>query len=1080
MKFSNLLKVLGAAVLAIVFSTMSYAQGVTTSSLTGKVTDKNGESLIGATILVTHVPTGTQYGTTSDTEGNYRIPGMRVGGPYKVNVSYTGYGEVLLENMSLRLGENQKFDFSLEETAVELMTIQVLGKSGVAGQTSGTSTQITSEEIDAMPTLSRGVGDFLRLTPQSNGVNGGTSFAGVNNRYNAIYIDGAVNNDVFGLAASGTNGGQTGIAPFSIDIIDQFQVVLSPYDVTLGGFAGGGVNAVTKSGTNKFGGTAYFFTQNENLVGKTNGVLADRLNIEPTKLAPFTQNLYGASLSGPIVKDKVFFFVNAEIQDEEVPVPFEIQSYTGNSSAQDLGTLRSFLINTYGYDPGDFGPTSDDLKGLKLFGKIDINLNQNNKLTLRHQYTKGEQFDRNGGSTNTINFSNNGIFFPSTTNSSALELNSRISDKLANNLILGYTTVLDDRDPLGTDFPYIFINDGSGTIRLGSDEFSTGNNLDQKIFTLTDNLKWYLGDHTLTFGTHNEFYDIYNLFIGQNYGTYRFSSLQSFLNQEAAIEYDRSYSLVDDLTGDGSAAAAAFKAMQLGVYVQDEWTVNSNLILTGGVRVDLPIISDDPTEDTYFNQTALAKMQAFYPIANDVQAGKAPDGQIMISPRLGFTYNANSKTTLRGGAGIFTSRIPFVWPGAMFNNNGLTLGRVDETTIGGPATFIPDYTKQYKNPDFVVPSGQMDLFVKDFKYPQVFRANLGVDHELPGGIQATVEGIYTKTLNNVLYTNINNDPTVKNTWTGADDRDVFFRRNLDPTYSAVYVGSNTNEGYTYTATASLAKRFAFGLNASLAYTYGDAYAVNEGTSSQNSSQWRGQVSIDGRNSPVLGRSDYALGHRLISSLSYKLRWNKAENVATTISVFYNGQSGTAYSYVIGGNSGRNLNNEQGSTSANRSLVYVPATASDIVLIDYTSGGQTVTAAQQWENLNAFIEDDKYLSENRGGYAEKNSNYAPFSSIFDVAVRQDFGIKTGNTTHKLQLSLDVFNFANLLNPDWGTVYIVPGSEFNNFQLYQFENYAADGTTPRFTFRTNTIGKDKYNIAGTASRWRMRLGVRYIFQ
>jgi len=1083
MKFANLLKVLGALVLAVVFSHTGYAQGVTTSSLNGKVTDKNGEPLIGATILVVHQPSGTTYGTSTDTDGNYRLPGMRVGGPYKVTVSYTGYGELGLENVNLRLGENQKFDFSMEETALELMTIQVVGKAGVAGQTSGTSTQITAEEIDAMPTLTRGVNDFLRLTPQSSGagLSGGTSFAGVNNRYNAIYIDGAVNNDVFGLASSGTNGGQTGIAPFSIDIIDQFQVVLSPYDVTLGGFAGGGVNAVTKSGSNKFGGTAYYFTQDESLVGKTNGVLADRLNIDPTKLAPFTQTLYGASLSGPIVKDKVFFFVNAEIQDEEVPVPFEIESYTGNSSSADLEGLRTFLINTYGYDPGSFGPTSDDLKGLKLFGKIDINLNRNNKLTLRHQYTKGEQFDRFGGSTNTINFSNNGVFFPSTTNSSALELNSRISDKLANNLILGYTTVLDDRDPLGSDFPYVFINDGSGTIRLGSEEFSTGNNLDQKIFTLTDNLKWYLGDHTLTFGTHNEFYDIYNLFIGQNYGTYRFANLQAFLNQERAIEYDRAYSLVDNLTGDGSAAAAAFKAMQLGFYVQDEWTVNNKLVLTGGVRLDIPIITDDPEEDTYFNTVALPKMQAAYEIAKDVQAGKAPDGQLMISPRLGFTYSATEKTTLRGGLGIFTSRIPFVWPGAMFNNNGLTLGRVDETTIPDTVVFISDVNNQYTNPDFSIPSGQVDLFVKDFKYPQVFRANLAVDQELPGGIQATVEGIYTKTLNNVLYTNINNDPAIKNTWTGTpDDRNVYFRRSLDSKYSAVYVGSNTSEGYTYNVTASLAKRFDFGLNAYLAYTYGDAQAVNEGTSSQNSSQWRGQVSIDGRNEPVLGRSDFALGHRLISSLSYKLRWNKAENAATTISVFYNGQSGTAYSYVIGGNGGRNLNNEVGSTSANRSLVYIPESASDIVLIDYTSGGQTVSAAEQWENLNAFIEDDPYLSKNRGGYAEKNSNYAPFSSIFDVAVRQDFGIKTGNTTHKLQLSLDIFNFANLINSEWGTIYIVPGNEFNNFQLYQFESYAADGTTPRFTFRTNTLGNDKYNIAGTASRWRMRLGVRYIFQ
>lgn len=1066
------------------FTDNLFAQGVTTSSLSGIVSDNQKQSLIGATVVVTHVPSGTEYGTTTDVDGNYRIPGMRVGGPYRIVVSYTGYSDYVLENVYLRLGENQKFDFSMEETAIELTTIQVVAKAGTAGQTAGSSTQITDEQIEAMPTLNRSINDYLKLTPQSKlTTSDGISFAGVNNRLNAIYIDGAVNNDVFGLANSGTNGGQTGIAPFSIDIIDQFQVALSPYDVTLGGFAGAGINAVTKSGTNQFQGTAYYFMQNENLAGKTNGVLAERLNIDPTKLAPFDQRLYGASLSGPIAKNKAFFFINAEIQNDETPVPYEVASYIGNSKPADLDQLRNYLIETYDYDPGSYGSTSDELKGLKLFGKVNINLSQNHKLTLRHQYTKAEQYDRNGGFTNTINFSNNGVYFPSTTNSSAIELNSRFSNKFANNLILGYTKVVDDRDPIGNDLPYVYINDGSGTIRFGSEEFSTGNRLEQSIISLTNNFKWYAGNHTFTFGTHNEFYDIYNIFIGQNYGTYRFANLQDFLNNGNAIEYDRSYSLVDDITGDGSAAAADFKAVQFGIYAQDEWAINQNFTLTGGLRLDIPVITSDPEVDTYFNETALPKMQEAYAIAKDVEAGKAPDGQLMISPRLGFNYDVagNGKTIIRGGAGIFTSRIPFVWPGAMFNNNGLTLGRVDETNLAGtPIQFNPNIQTQPVHPNFSIPSGQIDIFVKDFKYPQVFRGNLSIDQQLPGGIEATFEGIYTKTLNNILYTNVNNDPAVRFNWTGTpDDRPVFNRRSLDSKYSAVYVGSNTDEGYTYTLTANFAKRFPFGLNATLGYVYGDAHAINEGTSSQNSSQWRGQVHVDGRNSPLLGRSDFAIGHRLVSSLSYKLKWNKAENAATTFSVFFNGQSGTAFSYVIGGNNGRNVNNETGSTSANRTLVYIPETSSDIVLIDYTSGGKTVTAAEQWELLNAFIEDDPYLSQNRGNYAEKNSNFAPFTSLFDLAIRQDFGIKTGGVTNKLQVSLDILNFANLLNSDWGVNYIVPGSEFNNFSLYQFESYAADGTTPRFTYRSNTVGNDKWNISNTGSRWRMRLGFRYIF-
>ncbi|HQU61152.1 MAG TPA: carboxypeptidase regulatory-like domain-containing protein, partial [Saprospiraceae bacterium] len=387
MRLSMLTKVLSTLILMFAIQGLGIAQGVTTSSMQGSIEDANGESLIGANILAVHEPSGTTYGTATDIDGNYRIPGMRVGGPYRITISYTGYSEKVYENVFLRLGESKKLDVMMEESAVSLEAIQVVATAGVTGQNSGASTQITTDEIDAMPTLNRDINDFLRLTPQATRYGDGISFAGTNNRYNAIYIDGAVNNDVFGLASSGTNGGQTGISPFSIDIIDQFQVVLSPYDVTLGGFAGGGVNAVTKSGTNQFSGTAYYFVQNQDLVGKTNGVLADRLGIDRTKVADFSQNLYGASLGGPIVKDKVFFFVNAEIQDDQTPAPFEVENYTqadGRASVADLENLRSFLRETYNYDPGDFRSTSDELKGLKLFGKIDINLNQNHRLTLRH------------------------------------------------------------------------------------------------------------------------------------------------------------------------------------------------------------------------------------------------------------------------------------------------------------------------------------------------------------------------------------------------------------------------------------------------------------------------------------------------------------------------------------------------------------------------------------------------------------------------------------------------------------------------------------------------------------------------
>lgn len=1060
------------------------AQGVTTSSMNGLVVDAQGEALIGANVMAKHTPTGSTYGAVTDIFGNYRIPNMKVGGPYTLEVSYIGYATLTRENISLRLGEAQRVNITMQEDGVLLEELVVIATAGTTGENSGTSTQISTESIEKMPTLNRDLSDYTRLTPQASTAGSGTSFGGINNRFNAIYVDGAVNNDVFGLADSGTNGGQTGTSPFSIDIIDQIQVVLSPYDVTYGGFAGGGINAVTKSGTNDYKGTAYLFWQNENLVGKTNGELADRNNADREKVADFTQTTYGASLGGPIVKDKIFFFANAELQNDVTPAPFDIATYSGVNSARaqqaDLENLRSTLINDYGYDPGSFQDTEDALEGVKLFGKLDFNLNQDHKLTLRHQYTKAEQFNRNAGRSNQINFSNNGVFFPSTTNSSALELNSTFGTKMSNNLILGYTSVKDDRGPLGDPFPYVIIFDeDGGSIRFGSEQFSTANLLEQSIFTITDNFKIYSGKHTFTIGTHNEFYDIKNIFMAYNYGEYEFNSLDDFLNGAPASDYQRVYSLVDGISGDGTSAAAEFNAMQIGVYGQDEIAINEKFTLTAGLRIDVPILTSDPAEAPRFNSEVLPRLYASYPeFEGEVEAGKAPDGQIMLSPRVGFDYKLNQKSKLRGGVGIFTSRIPFVWPGAMYNTNGLT-----STYIGGFAIdeilFRPDIQNQYTYDDPTIPSGDMNLFTKDFKYPQVLRGNLGFDTKLGDGWNTSLEVSYTKTLNNVRYTNINTSRVVEGRLTGSgDDRPIYESAEIDEDdFTAVYLASNTNEGYAYNITASISKRLIEGFNFSLAYNYNDSYSLFEGTSSQNSSQWRGAVNINGRNDAAFGRSDFALGHRVIGAMDYTLNW--AENVSTTISLFFNGQSGLPLSYVIGGNSGgRNLNNERGSISRYRSLIYVPADENDINLIDYTNGTETVTAASQWASLNEFIEDDPHLSERRGDYAEKNGGRAPWANIFDLAVRQDLGIDVGGKVHKIQLSFDIFNFANLLNKDWGTRYNIPG-DFNNYELLNFEGFEADGTTPQYTYRQTETGTENYDVSDLASRWRARLGVRYIF-
>lgn len=1056
------------------------AQGVTTSEIRGTVYDDEGMELIGATVVATHVPSGTTYGTSTDASGRYRLPNVRVGGPYEIKTTYTGYEEKTRSGIQLNLGEPFTINFKLGEASFELQSIEVVANRGSSGENAGAGTSINNEAIEAMPTLNRDLNDFTRLTPQATQTfNGGFSIAGANNRYNAIYFDGAVNNDVFGLAASGTNGGQTGIAPISIDAIDQIQVVVSPYDVSYGGFAGGGINAVTKSGNNEFQGGAYYYMQNESLAGKTNNVLAERANSERSKLDEFSNSLVGVNFSGPIIEDKLFFFVNAEIQNEESPRPFEIGDYVGESSANDLNGLRDFLINEYDYDPGVYGDKVNQLDAYRVFARLDWNINNNHDLMLRHNYVRGEENSVNGSGQRTINYLNNGIFFPTTTNSTSVELNSRFGQSTSNNLIVSYTTVRDDRNPIGSRFPAVRIDDGNGAqIRFGSEEFSTANQLDQDVLTLTNNFKLYRGDHTLTVGTHNEYMSFYNLFIRQNFGSYTFNSLGDFLNNERSTFYERSFSLVDNVIGDGSEAAAEFNALQLGFYIQDDWEVNRNFSFTMGLRLDVPFLLDDPDIHPTFNTETLTSIAAAGYDLKGARGGQAPQGQMMWSPRVGFNWDINGdrRNVIRGGAGIFTSRIPFVWPGGMYTNNGVTVGGFTSDQLDENPRFL-DIEEQYEqiNAEVDVPSGQVDLFAEDFKYPQLFRTNIALDKDWGNGWFTTFEGIYSKTINNVLYQNINSSQDVDFRWnngaSGEDDRPVFVGSNIDSRYSAIYLASNTDKGYAYNFTAQVQKRFSYGLNIMAAYTYGDAFAVFEGTSSQNSSQWRGAINTDGRNNAPLGRSDFSMGSRIIASADYGINWGGSDRYRTSLSIFYNGQSGAPFSYVYGRGAAdaRNINQERGSTSRERSLIYIPEYNSDIVLVEKDG----VSPEAQWAALNSFIEQDDYLRENRGSYAEKNGSRSPFTHVIDLKFTQNFATEIGGKEHRFQFTFDVFNVANMINKDWGVIYNNPFA----FQLINFEGY--DGTTPEFSFTEPNTGNDVYNIANVLSRWRGRIGIRYMF-
>ena len=659
-------------------------------------------------------------------------------------------------------------------------------------------------------------------------------------------------------------------------------------------------------------------------------------------------------------------------------------------------------------------------------------------------------------------------------------------------MIIGYTRVIDDRDPIGGDFPRVRINDGAGNIFFGSEAFSTANKLEQSTLTITDNFNIFKGKHTITLGTHNEFYSTYNLFIRQNYGQYQFASLEEFLGGEDAINYNRSYSLVDNVTGDGSAAAAEFTGFQLGFYAQDEYAASEKLNLTFGVRVDIPIFAD-PVTNPGFNDSTLTKVRQFYPdLGNRIESGKLWKTPILVSPRFGFNYDVMGDKSLqiRGGVGIFTSRIPLVWPGGVYNNNGLTVGGVFARGV----EFRPDPFNQYTATDFgqsvSLPSGDMNLFVEDFKLPQVVRASLAVDKTLPWGMVGTLEGIYTKTLNNILYYNLNVKPADRN-FAGADNRPYYDRRDeIERPYDRIMVADNTNKGYSYNITAQLQKPFDNGFMASVAYTYGRSMVINDGLSSQNSSQWRYTQNVRGKNDLDLTYSNFDLGSRIIGMLSYRLDY--LDHAATTISLFYEGRSGNRFSYIY---RGQLANDDTGSGSTEADLIYIPRSQDEIVFtpITRTVDGQevVVTPEQQWQAFNSYIENDEYLSGRRGDYAERNGSRLPFINTLDLRLLQDFYIKTSNgTKHNLQLSFDIFNFTNFINKDWGRSYFVGN---NNIRLLNFNrvNTVNGQFIPEFSFgslssrgeyQTVSETKDNFTINDSginSSRWQMQIGIRYSF-
>ncbi len=1067
-----------------------FGQGVTTASMNGKITDGNGEALIGATVMAVHTPSGTQFGNVTDLNGFYRISNMRIGGPYKLTITYVGFEPYQEDNLFLDLGQTLRKSISLSENAQTLSQVVVTTQRGdiFDGNRTGSETFINRGLIARQPSASRSIADFVRTTPQariSEETDGfSISLAGQNNRYNAIYIDGAVNNDVFGLAGSGTNGGQTGVNPFSVDAIEAFQVSLAPFDVRVSGFSGGAINAITRSGTNNIEGSAYYFTRNENFAGQT--PKGRRVNGEKGKLPEFTSETYGMRIGGPIIKDKAFFFLNYERQDDQVPQPFNIENYIFDSDISDIRRLEDFVRTAYGYDLGSFD-TPATLESNKITAKFDFNLFENHKISLRHSYVSADNLEARSSGIRSIQYGNGSEFFKTVTNSTSLEIKSRFGNRFANNLIVGYTTVRDDRDPSGNPFPSVHIGDGGSTngsdgegIFFGAEPFSTANLLDQDVLTITNNFEYYIGNHTLTAGIHYEFSKAKNLFFAFNYGNYDYETLEDFLNNQAPDLYQRGYSLIANGAGDESSGAAQFDVAQIGFYIQDEFFVTDNLKLIGGLRFDIPSWSDG-SENSMFNETSVSTLETAGKDLQGARVGKPINNTVNISPRLGFNWNVNGKdkTQVRGGIGVFVSRVPLVWPGGAYNNNGITGGFL--FAPGGGSSydgFRSDINNQYvgARPGTGEVGGNIDLFAADFKLPKVLKFNIAVDQKLPWwGLIGSIDFIYNDNLQAIYYENLNLGAS-SGRLRGADERLVYNRRDeVDGTYDRIILASNTSEGSSYNITGTIRKPLTKGFEGSISYTYGDSKVIFEGTSSQNSSQWRNIQTVNGKNSALpVTRSDFSLGSRVVVGGSYTKKWT--DNIKSVLGLFYDGSSGQPFSYIY--REGRDLLNDD---SRDNSLIYIPRDASEINLVELTTDGTTISPEDQWTALNDYISNDDYLSARRGQYAERNGARAPWVSQLDLKFIQEFSL----SKNKLQVSFDVFNLPNLLNADWGERKFVNNDEI---PLITTAGVAGndEGTlfNPSFTFdpsrtsRNDFIDSDDLGIQ--SSRWQMQLGIRYIFE
>ncbi len=1079
-----------------------YSQ-VTTSGMSGTVSTESGEKLPGATVLAVHVPSGTQYGTITNNEGRFSLQGMRPGGPYKVEVSFVGYSTGTYTDITLFLGESFNLNTVIKESAVDVGEVMVVGSrpSKFGTSKTGATTNISNEQMNAMPTINRSISDIARMSPYTNGM----SIAGGDGRSTNFTIDGANFNNNFGLSSNLPGGGN----PISLDAIEEVQVVIAPFDVRQTNFIGGGINAITKSGTNAFKGSAYTYLTNQKMRGNKIG------DVDFGERDKESRKTYGVTLGGPIIKNKLFFFVNGEYEIRPGQVVTWRPSENGNAntdlslsrtSVSDMERVKQHLIDNYGYDPGSYTDYPADESNRKLLARIDWNINDANKLSVRYNYTKNQAWNQtNGNSTDagfrnntmdrisqySMSFSNSLYSMDNIVNSVSLDLNSRFSDKISNQFLTTYSKIQDMRGSNSSPFPFIDIMNGVSTdgkqvlepyMSAGYELFTWNNGVNNNTFNIIDNITYYLSSHKITAGLSFEHQLANNSYMRNGTGYYRYASVEDFLNQAAPRDFALTYGYDGE---QNPTAEVAFN--QLGIYVQDDWSVTSDFKLSYGIRADyLKYV------DNIITNNAILALDFG---GKKIDTGEWPSAKVQLSPRVGFTWDVNGDQTmkLRGGTGIFSGRLPLVFFTNMPTNSGMVQGSYAATTtynsdgsvkavnpvlasLAGPMiTDVNEMISKLNLPNTITPEKgvlprDINAIDPDFKMPQVWKTSLAVDYEIPVSfpMSVTVEGIYTKNLNGVMLKNYDlKQPD--NTWqrfSGNDDRYIYpDKSNISYNSRNAYVLANNSDGWGAIGNITITAEPVKNLNLMAAYTISESNEISGMPGSNAASAYNGLFEVDGPHLPIVQRSQYVVPSKAIASVSYRIPYAN-DHMATTINLFYSGYSAGGYSFAY--------SNDMNGDGYASDLIYIPNNKGDI---------KFVSTADE-DAFFSFIEQDKYLKKHKGEYAEAYSARAPWVHSFDLRLAQDFSINTGETKHTLQFTFDFLNFGNLVNNEWGVIKNM--SSANNGKILKYEGKDASNV-PSFSMIKikDAEGNSVYptnsytTFLNYNQCWRLQIGIRYFF-